>query len=1193
MKRWLIFAASVFGVAALCALIWFVFPMIAIGDVKPFASIWLQLALIVLVLAVFFGYHAWRFYKKRKASAAIESQLTENLSKEPDSDAQQLSERMSDALQTLRKSHTARGDFLYELPWYIIIGPPGAGKTTALLNSGLKFPLAAAGGKGPVAGAGGTRYCDWWFTEEAVLVDTAGRYTTQDSDAAADRKSWLAFLDLLKQNRPLQPINGVMVAISLEDVMSLPGSELASHCTAIRKRLAELHERLGVDFPVYVLFTKADLVAGFMEYFGNLGEQRRKLVWGATFQVKDKSENKVADAADELDLLIGRLSQEMPDRLQEEGDPVARVKLYGFPSQMAALKQPIVSFLNQIFEPTRYHTNIPLRGFYFTSGTQEGTPIDKLLGAMTGAFERHAGVARPALSGRAKSYFLGDLLTKVIFGEAGWVSTNRAAQNRKAILRYGGYGLTAVAAFAVLGLWWVSYLANAKLISNTELGAADYRNSAGELVQEKTVADTDFSKPLGYLSQLRNLQAGYGTRGDWVPASETFGLSQRHRLLSAATEAYRVGLERTLRSRLILHVEKQLEINRERPEFIYEALKIYLMLGGVPGVEVDNDLITAWMVDEWDLKNGGLGPASKQEFLSHLQAMLDLDTGADSLVAPNGALIEDSQRILAQMPLADRAYALLKSSAANADATEAENWLAGARGGADSATVFETKDGAELDTVKVNRLYTYNGFHNLFLGRLGSIADQIENESWVLGKFAEKTALKSQYKGLGPVLLEKYGGEFVREWQAALGKLRLKPLAADKSDYAVLRAASAPTSPLKELLESISTETKLTAEPAGAEAAEGSSVASAASEVLAKKLAAKMTGMARVGLEIAKKSELRAGGSGGQSQVPGKNIEAQFRRFHEFVEGEDGQKPIDLLIENLNGIYSNLESAKNDPANATSAMQAVQQQVAALRGQNASRLPEPFAPMLLAAANEFEGQANNATIADLNSQLGNVASKCSEIITNRYPFSAKGKRDVPWPEFARLFQPGGIIDGFFTSKLEPLIDRSGDEWKWKQQSRPGRKLSQATLKQFRNAEKIRDAFFTAGSPVPSVLLTVTPEFLSPAASAAELEINGTKLEMMQGIETPKEFNWPGTMAAGTASVAILPEIEGTPSTLKEEGAWALYRLLLSGSISETGDKMSVRFVIGGRQVSYRIKVGSLENPFLLPALRSFTCPKNL
>ncbi len=178
---------------------------------------------------------------------------------------------MTEALETLKRSSGKR-NYLYDLPWYIIIGPPGAGKTTALVNSGLKFPLAGADGGKAVAGTGGTRYCDWWFTEDAVLIDTAGRYTTQDSDSEVDKKSWLSFLSLLKTQRAKQPINGVILAISLEDLMKLDGQQLAEHATAIRKRLLELHQELKIDFPVYALFTKADLIAGFAEYFGNFTE---------------------------------------------------------------------------------------------------------------------------------------------------------------------------------------------------------------------------------------------------------------------------------------------------------------------------------------------------------------------------------------------------------------------------------------------------------------------------------------------------------------------------------------------------------------------------------------------------------------------------------------------------------------------------------------------------------------------------------------------------------------------------------------------------------------------------------------------------------------------------------------------------------------------------------------------------------
>ncbi|MEJ1267707.1 hypothetical protein WDV93_11565 [Pantoea ananatis] len=57
----------------------------------------------------------------------------------------------------------------------------------------MQFPLADKFGKAALRGIGGTRNCDWWFTNEAVLLDAAGRYTTQESQQERDAGEWHQF----------------------------------------------------------------------------------------------------------------------------------------------------------------------------------------------------------------------------------------------------------------------------------------------------------------------------------------------------------------------------------------------------------------------------------------------------------------------------------------------------------------------------------------------------------------------------------------------------------------------------------------------------------------------------------------------------------------------------------------------------------------------------------------------------------------------------------------------------------------------------------------------------------------------------------------------------------------------------------------------------------------------------------------
>lgn len=1213
LATWLRIAAIFVGALALTLLIWFGGPFVAFGEVRPFESFWVRLPTALLLMLGALGWVAWIVIKRRKAVAALSEAMAREDAQTGDGAA--LGAAMRDALATLRRTRGKDGgDYLYDLPWYVIIGPPGAGKTTALVNSGLKFPLAR-GGQTPaaVAGSGGTRYCDWWFAEEAVLIDTAGRYTTQDTDTRAERASWLSFLDLLKANRPRQPINGVMVAISVEDLLTSSQEEIAAHAEAIRARLLELHEHLKIDFPVYAVFTKADLIAGFNEFFAALSEPQRRMVWGHTFQTVDKTRNMIGDVPPEFDALIERLNERLSDRLQDEHNPTARARLFGLPSQMAALKPTIVDFLGRVFEPTRYQSSATLRGFYFTSGTQEGTPIDQLIGALSRNFgSEHADSG--AYSGRGKSFFLTDLIQKVIIGESGWVSTDLRAARRATLLRIAGFSAVALVSLALGGMWWTSYARNSDLINQTNYALADYRSSAAPVLQETTLSDRNFSRILPLLHKLRHMPAGYADKDEPTPVAATFGLSQRERLQSATQESYHQALERLLRSRIVFRLEEQLEANVNNPGFIYEALKVYLMVGG--RAPLDRDLVLAWMRQDWaeNLFPGAANAKGREALEEHLVALLDLDDGAEPVVKLNQPLIESSQRTLRRLSIAERAYELLRTQGRNAS----RDWVAATRGGSDARLVFEGVSGEDLDSIRVPYFYTYDGFQSAFVDRLGDIGERIEKERWVLGDNADQAAITSQYANLFQDLLRLYARDFTASWQRALRRLKLRPLNADKPKYVALSAIAAPTSPFKQLLESIRDETQLTKEraakrPAAAQAAE--KMAGQAASHAAKTLEERANySLSRLGTSL----PLSAPGvdrvlSGGGEALGG-NIEAQFKAFHVLVEGDGGKRPVDQALQIFAEINQNLAMAATTPAQAAAANAALVPLIASLRG-NSSRYPAPFDAMIVAAVNDFEGDATGATVSLLRQALASdVARQCADILTNRYPFVKGSTREVPLTAFASLFAPGGTMDKFMKERLDPYIDKSGQNWSWRQDSRVARTLSPTTLREFQRASDIREAFFPTGGNLPNFQMVVVPTALSSDAQSGKLEINGFIVTSQQGVNTPTPVMWPGaglkktsiTLSIGGASnnaggifgggffsSSPAPAAASEVKLFERDGDWSFFRLLDAGSVLRQGDNVVFTLAAGGRQVGYQFGVGSLKNPLVLPALREIRCPTGI
>jgi len=493
-----------------------------------------------LIVGVGVAWLAWELLRARKSLKENE-QLLEGITGGAEQDSSEraaheisvLRKRLEDAAQVLRKARF-RGPggerrTVAELPWYMFIGAPGSGKTTALLNAGLRFPLGDPRGERALQGVSGTRNCDWWFTDQAVLLDTAGRYTTQESDREADAAAWLGFLDLLKRSRARQPLNGVIVTLSIADLVHWSEDEMARYAGHVRERVWELTTRLAIRLPVYLLVTKADLLAGFMEFFSNLDAEGRAQVWGTTFAHSEVGSDFARRFEEEFARLERRLYGMLPARLQEERDLQRRAAIYRFPQQFRVAGPLIGAFMDSAFGAAWPGEPPLLRGVYFASGTQEGSPIDRVLGTLARSFNLERKVQPPNV-GSGKSFFLRRLLHEVIFGESGLAGVDAARERGRRTARLAAYAAMAGISVALAAAWSASYLGNRALVAEAAERAAAAAKELEGLGEPKP---GDEAKLTAVLNRLRELS---GARGRGVVG---FGLYQGDKIKAQAERAYR------------------------------------------------------------------------------------------------------------------------------------------------------------------------------------------------------------------------------------------------------------------------------------------------------------------------------------------------------------------------------------------------------------------------------------------------------------------------------------------------------------------------------------------------------------------------------------------------------------------------------------------------------------------------------
>ena len=1173
---------ALLGLILIACLIWYAGPQFSFGGWEPWASEDSRALSIFLVFAGWGMYRLFRFLRARAVSTRVIAAIL-GRSSEPaaagvpqpaEEEVAVLEQRLQEAVAVLKKGKESRwlgSQFLYQLPWYILIGPPGSGKTTALTTSNMRFLITDEKGRGQeLRGVHGTRDCDWFFTDEAVLLDTAGRYVTQDSRSEVDSAAWLGFLDLLKGYRKRRPINGVLVCVSLPDIASQSESKNQQESQAIRLRIRELHEHLGIRFPIYLLFTKCDLLAGFTEFFDDLGKQERAQVWGMTFPLEAETSGYADLFRTEFEQLEGRVNDRLIERLQQERDDQRRNLIYGFPQQFASIKNAANRFVNDTFEPTRYEIPATLRGVYFTSGTQQGSPLDRLTASLATSF----GLPRenlPSFTGHGRSYFVGQLIRDLVFNEAGLANTDLDWERRRKWLQRGVLAGAVGLAGLVLAAWTTSYFRNQAYVDEMSVRAL----SARSLVDEVATSDSRLVATLPALNAVRTLPGGYQSDSGVLSSAVQLGLDQQDNLGGEAIRVYRNLLRTLFLPRLMLQIEQRFNDDGASLDELYAGLRVYLMLG-IP------ERFSAGDVRDWlatDLAAKAADDVTKQQrrqLLAHLEALFERGP-VELPIDLNNELVDQVRTRLAAMSLADRIYAQIM------DSTQVwknvQDFRAVAAAGNVFTYVFVADRGGTLEG-GVDRRYTLEGFR-VFKDQIRDATTRLAGESWILGEGFRAEAEDSDLERIRDRVLERYLDDYQTRWSDFLGSLSIAPVDNDiNKAIDIVHLLASDSSPLKNLLLAVERETTL---------ARGDD------------LTAKGRRVGEDLLDWAEKKtanlwQTPAAGSSRAQTDQSYPVDRHFNKLNALVRAR-GDEPMPIeetigLLAELEGFLKSIQTIRGPEL--ITEVKALKDGVVGRLQQHAERQPRYLRKWLEVIDWQVSRTLGDRALSFLNAEWrSSVWDDFQRGLRGRYPLSRSSERDTTLGDFGDFFGPGGSIERFFDEYLRDLIDTSGRVWRLPPNSPIH--LSRESLQALQRARVIQDAFFANQDRIPLVRFNMKPISMDVSIDDFFLDLDGQILRYDHSATKVKKLQWPGSQATGEVILRLSPSSAGGSSGVTIDGPWAWFRLLDRSTLTPMGsaDRFEVTFDVDGRKVYYELRAASSRNPFRLGALKRFQCPEIL
>lgn len=1211
------------GVLGLALLIWFFGPLLAIGEFRPFANTYIRFIVTVCILLIWFVKFAIKQIRRAKINANLvkEIQIAQEPMLKHVSKDSEMSQQFAEIDRVLKNAKFSKskipllgdlgtGQYLYQMPWYVVLGAAGSGKTTALKQSGLNFPLESSFGSS-ITGLAGTRDCDWFLTDNAVFLDTAGRLSLHDSNNEHDAYDWQEFISLLKRYRPKQPINGVILTVGIDDLLN-PNVDFKQLSYELRKRIHEMSINLEIDFPVYLMITKFDRLKGFSDFFQGLTDEQRKQSLG--FDFSDLNMNN----ANNSEMIIGYVSKKLLEI--QENINAASIKViselteqqskdaaFVFSSEFEYLSTNLLSLFRELYKTSKFEKPIAWRGIYFTSALQQGETIDPVfenLGLSLSLNKKYSS-SENAQTPITKSFFLQDFFEYRILSDASLASENKKWSTKKLILYWSGF-----ACIAVLSSFILIFMINSYFNNSRYLDGVSKRTLQSYNIAQNIGTSDDFLSRIEFADDVRKL---YHTEKSVLDLSKPnlsyrFGLYQPSTMSVVTESAY----QRLLQSDVMPLVSKEIDAILKKSDVnksfdAYNALKAYLMI--FDKKHYDAEFLNTWVIHFFLQKSEKYTEEQKTKIEQALKFILSQKNLAPN-IAYDAGLVDLKRAKLANLDMSDMiisgVFYDVRSHESKLPITSFETM-----GGKQTKLVFSRSSGKPI-TAGIHYFYTKEAYTNYVLPALIKYSFKFHQEDWVLGEYSstkinEVETLKNAH--------EMYLDLYIQAWKNYIGDVQLREPKNIKEARDITKILSDQNnSPLANIIKGVSDNTSLTIVPETNDNA------------LIEKYMQNLTGKIGLGDTIsASDLENKYINSINKSNI----VDDAFSDFHALTRKQDGQpstlvgiiSSIKDLYEYLDVLNIAIEKGINLPPNDS---------LFKYRSE-INRLPMPFKAALEKFSNfaldkslnekdlrafqahekmlkekqEEEEKAKKAQLeaeekakqqrakqvnsanSMLNSQLSLANKECQDALKAGYPFVKNSSTDVSLAIFSKTFGDKNsysdikilspnIAQLLQANTLKELIDR--DEYYRNKYSN------------VYNNNLVNQTYFSKGGNSPTFDFSLGIKELDKSVDSIIIEYSDKNFKYSHGPLNVVDLTWPPKNEKLEAKIRLIKDNKEI-ANITSNGIWSIFRLIEKSDKREwQNNKLLTEYIIDEKKIKLEFSSRDGRNPFNFSILRDFKCP---